>query len=124
MVLLNPNMNADLRALFEQVQEEFVRDGKRVPFNNRDRRNVLRERLFWRHKRNPQIAREQLNDAARDAGGLFSTKEAVVKACDDLAEIIRNLVNASNEDSARILLVTSDEMIDADVLQYDASVGE
>lgn len=123
----NPNMDADLRALFEQVEADFLCEGKRVPFNNRNRRNALRERLFWQHERNPQVACELLKDAARDCGGLFSRKEVVGEARDgggdDLAEITRNLVNASNEDLARILSATPDEMIDPDVLQFMIDKG-
>lgn len=120
----NPNMDTGLKAMFEKVEAEFLEEGRRVPFNNRNRRNVLRERVFWRNERNPVIQRDLLNDAARDHGGLFAQKrvEAIVEDA-GLSALTDNLVNASNEDLARILSATPDEMIDPDVLEFMIAQG-
>lgn len=122
----NPNMDADLKLLFQQVEAEFLDAGKHVPFNNRNRRNVLRERVFWRHERNPVVQKDLLNDAAKDCGGLFAQRreDAPEQGDDDDYKIMGdNLAHASNEDLARILSETPDEMIAPDVLEFMIEKG-
>ena len=121
----NPNMDADLKTLFLQVEAEFLEAGKGVPFNNRNRRNVLRERVFWRHERNPVLQKDLLNDAAKDCGGLFAQRRdnASTLGDDGYKVMGDNLAHASNEDLARILSETPDEMIAPDVLEFMIEQG-
>ena len=121
----NPNMDADLKTLFEQVEAEFLEAGKHVPFNNRNRRNILRERVFWRHERNPIVQKDLLNDAAKDCGGLFAQRrdEAPAPGDDDYKIMGDNLAHASNEDLARIMSETPDEMIAPDILEFMIKKG-
>lgn len=124
----NPRLDEELKGLYYQTRESFWKDRSEASMNCLNYRQRERERLFFRCDRNPALQVKILRDAAKDAGGMFSSVRVIEmrheinppvrRACD-----ITDFSTASNEELALAIWESSVELVSADTADFMAEKG-